>query len=98
MGRIGARLLNQTKDNSKGGKSSSRKDVLSLLVQANDLPEAQQMKDEDVMGRAYKRKNPFWCFLNYGFDRDPYFPHRWSRNNKVHTPLRPSDHSRIEFD
>ena len=54
MGRIGAHLLNQTKDNSKGGKSSSRKDVLSLLVQANDLPEAQQMKDEDVMGRAYK--------------------------------------------
>ena len=54
MGRIGTDLLNQTKDDYKGGKSSSRKDILSLLVRANDLPEAQRLKDEQVMGRAYK--------------------------------------------
>ena len=54
MGRIGTEILNETKDNYTGGKSSSRKDILSLLVRANDLPEAQRLKDEQVMSRACK--------------------------------------------
>ena len=54
MSRIGAGLLNETKADYEGGKSSSRKDILSLLVRANDLPEAQRLKDESVMGRAFK--------------------------------------------
>ena len=54
MDRIGTDLLNETKDDYKGGKSLSRKDILSLLVRANDLPEAQRLKDENVIGRAYK--------------------------------------------
>ena len=51
MNRIGTDLVNETKDDYKGGKSSSRKDILSLLVRANDLPEAQRLKDEHVIGR-----------------------------------------------
>ena len=51
MNRIGTELLNETKDDYKGGGSSSRKDILSLLVRANDLPEAQRLKDEHVIGR-----------------------------------------------
>ena len=54
MNRIGNDLLNETKDNYKGGKSLNRKDILSLLVRANDLPEAQRLKDEHVIGREYK--------------------------------------------
>ena len=54
MSRIGADLLNETKDDYESGKSSSRKDILSLLVRANDLPEAQRLRDENVVGRAYK--------------------------------------------
>ena len=54
MGRIGTELLNETKDDYKGGGSSSRKDILSLLVRANDLPEAQRLKDQQVMSRAYR--------------------------------------------
>ena len=54
MDRIGTDLVNETKDDYKSGKSSSRKDILSLLVRANDLPEAQRLRDENVMGRAYK--------------------------------------------
>ena len=46
MGRIGTEILNETKDDHTGGKSSSRKDILSLLVRANDLPEAQRLKLE----------------------------------------------------
>ena len=49
MKRIGSGLLKQ----SKGDKSSHRKDILSVLAQANTMEdEARQMKDEDVMSRA----------------------------------------------
>ena len=54
MIRIGADLLNEAKDDYESGKSSSRKDILSLLVRANDLPEALRLKDENVVARAYK--------------------------------------------
>ena len=51
MHRIGTGLLKQ----SKGNKSSHRKDILSVLAQANSMEEeAYQMKDEDVMSRANK--------------------------------------------
>ena len=51
MNRIGTGLLKQ----SKGDKTSNRKDILSVLTQANTMEEeAYQMKDEDVMSRAYK--------------------------------------------
>ena len=50
MNRIGTGLLKQ----SKGDKSSHRKDILSVLAQANTMEEeVHQMKDEDVMSRAY---------------------------------------------
>ena len=73
INRIGTGLLKQ----SKGDKSSARKDVLSVLTQANSMEEkALQMNDEDVMSRAYK---PIldWCIYPYTL-RDPYFHHRWS--------------------
>jgi hypothetical protein len=60
MNRIGTELLKQ----SKGDKSSYRKDVLSVLVQANSMEEkAHQMKDEDVVSRAYE---PIlnWCIYS----------------------------------
>ena len=68
MDRIGTDLLNETKDDYKGGKSSSRKDIFSLLVRANDLPEAQRLKDEHVIGRAYK---PIlkWCIFSLYLQR-----------------------------
>ena len=50
MNGIGTKLLKQ----SKGDKSSHRKDVLSVLAQVNTMEEeAHQMTDEDVMSRAY---------------------------------------------
>ena len=54
MSRIGADLLKQSKtfQDDKSGKSPSHRDILSLLIQANtmqDLPESQQMGDEDVV-------------------------------------------------
>ena len=49
MNRIGTGILKQTRD-----KSMHRKDILSVLAQANTMEEkAYQMKDEDVMSRAY---------------------------------------------
>ena len=48
MSRIAVGLLEQTKD-----KSSHRKDLLSVLAQAN----TRQMNEEDVTSRAY---NPLW--------------------------------------
>ena len=69
MNRIGTELLRQ----SKGDKPSHRKDILSVLVQANIMEEAAyQMKDEDAMSRAYK---PIldWCMCSFTL-RDPYFP------------------------
>ena len=63
MDRIGTGLLKQSKASQENSKSSSRKDILSLLVQANtmqDVPEAQRMTDEDVLARAY-RVILDWC-------------------------------------
>ena len=59
MNRIGTSLLEQ----SKGDKSSHRKDILSILAQANTMEEkAHQMKDEDVRSRAYKSVHVLdWC-------------------------------------
>ena len=51
MNRIGTELLKQ----SKGDKLSKSKDILSVLARANTMEEeAHQMKDEDVISRAYK--------------------------------------------
>ena len=51
MNRIGTGLLRQSKGDTK---LSHRKDVLSVLVQANSMEgKAHQMKDEDVVSRAY---------------------------------------------
>ena len=83
MKRIGTRLLKE----SKGNKSTDRKNVLSVLIQANTLEEkSHQMKDEDVLSRAYKFHLD-WCIVDSYTCRDPYFPHRWSCNNKVHTSV-----------
>ena len=50
MNRIGTGLLEQSK-----GDKSLHKNVLSVLVHANTMEEkAHQMKDEDVLSRAYK--------------------------------------------
>ena len=73
MKRIGMGLLKE----SKGDKSSRRKDILSVLANANSMEEkAHQMNDEDVMSRAYK---PILerCIYPYTL-RDPYFHRRWS--------------------
>ena len=49
MNRIGTGLLKEI----KGNNLSPRKDVLSVLAQANTMEEkAHQMTDEDVMSRA----------------------------------------------
>jgi hypothetical protein len=73
MNRIAIGLLKQI----KGDKSFQRKDVLSVLAQANSMEEkAHQMNDEDVMSRAYKLILD-WCIYSYTL-RDPYFHHRWS--------------------
>ena len=73
MNRIGTGLLKQ----SKVDKSSHRKDILSLLAQANSMEdEAHQMSDEDVMSRAYIPILDWYIYL-YTL-RDPYFHHRWS--------------------
>ena len=78
MNRIGTGLLKQIKSD----KLSHRKDILSVLAQANTMEdEAHQMKDEDVLSRAYNLKPPFYFGLDelYSFIfRNPYFPHRWS--------------------
>jgi hypothetical protein len=72
MNRIGRGLLNQSKDE----KSFHRRDILSLLAQANSMEEeAHRMKDEVVMSRAYKAILD-WSIYSYIL-RDPYFPHRW---------------------
>jgi hypothetical protein len=50
MNRIGTGLLKQ----SMGDKSSDRKNVLSVLIRSNTMEEkAHQMKDGDVLSRAY---------------------------------------------
>ena len=50
MNRIGTGLLKQ----SKNEKSSTRKDILSVLAQVNTMEEkAHQMSEEDVLSRVY---------------------------------------------
>ena len=54
MNRIGTDLLKQSKASHKDNKSSGRKDILSLLVQANTMEDVQgRMTDEDVLDRVY---------------------------------------------
>ena len=91
MKRVGTGLLKQ----SKGDMSSHRKNVLSVLVKANTMEEkAHQLKDEDVLSRAYKLIFN-WCICSYTL-RDPYFPHRWPCDNKVHASV-PSDILQSKF-
>ena len=55
MRHLGTDLLKQSKASHEDNKSSGRKDILSVLVQANtmeDLPG--RMSDEDVLDREYK--------------------------------------------
>jgi len=56
MNRIGSDLLKQSKVDHEGNKLSGRKDILSLLVQANTIEDpAERMTDEDVrvLDRVY---------------------------------------------
>ena len=74
MNRIGKELLKQ----SKNEKSSTRKDILSVLAQANSMEEkAHQMSEEDVLSRSYKFILD-WCIYLYTLTRDSYFHRRWS--------------------
>ena len=55
MKRIGSDLLKQSKASLDDIKSLGRKDILSLLVQANTMEDlAGRMSDEDVLDRAYE--------------------------------------------
>ena len=55
MNRIGSDLLKQSKASLEDNKSSGRKDILSLLVQANTMEDLSgRMTDEDVLDRVYK--------------------------------------------
>ena len=61
MDRIGTGLLKQ----SKSDKSSTRKDILSVLAQANSMEEkGHQMSEGDVLARAYKIIL-IWCIYLY---------------------------------
>ena len=85
MTRIGSDLVKRSKASHEDNKSSGRKDILSVLVQANtreDLPG--RMSDKDVLDRMYKLCYRSKYLLNLTY-RDPHFHYRWSRNNKVHT-------------
>ena len=84
MKRIGTDLLKKSKASHEDNRSSGRKDILSVLIQANTMEDLSgRMPDEDVLDRVYKL-----IPINYLFNptyRDPHFHYRWSRNNKVHT-------------
>ena len=55
MNRIGSDLLEQRKASHEDNKLSGRKDILSLLVQANTKEDiARRMPDQDVLDRVYK--------------------------------------------
>ena len=59
MIRIGTGLLKQSRD-----VSSHRKDILSVLARANTMEEkTHQMKEEDVISRAYKPILEWWIYL-----------------------------------
>jgi hypothetical protein len=81
MNRIGTGLLKQSKG--KGDNSFQRKDVLSILAQANSMEEkAHQMNDDEVMSRAYKpileKFGQVYLLIYFVTFRDPYFHRRWS--------------------
>jgi cytochrome P450 len=82
MNRIGSRLLKETKAalaDDKSSKSSRRKDILSLLAQANSAEaETQQMTDEEVMARAYRTIFLDLVYLLNMLFRDSHFHYRWS--------------------
>ena len=66
MNRIGTGLLKQ----SKNEKSSTRKDILSVLAQVNTMEEkAHQMSEEDVLSRAYKPILEWCIYLYYSHQR-----------------------------
>ena len=74
MDRIGTGLLKQIKSD----KSSTRKDILSVLAQANTMEDkAHQLSDVDVLSRAYKAILER-CIHLYTLIRDPYFHRCWS--------------------
>ena len=55
MKRIGTDLLKKSKASHKDNRSSGRKDIISVLVQANILEDIPgRMPDEDVLDRVYK--------------------------------------------
>ena len=57
MTRIGSDLLKRSKVSYEGNKLSGRKDILSLLVQANTKEDlAGRMSDQDVLDRVYRDK------------------------------------------
>ena len=75
MRRIGMGLLKQIKSD----KSSTRKDILSVLAQANTMEEkAHQMSDGDVLSRVYKLILEWCLYLHPLTIRDPYFYCCWS--------------------
>ena len=87
MKRIGTDLLKKSKASHEDNISSGRKDILSILIQANTMEDLSgQMPEEDVLDRVYNfetyPKSSIYLTPTY---RDPYFHYRWSRNNKVHT-------------
>ena len=74
MNHIGTGLLKQIKSD----KTSARKDVLSVLAQANTMEDkAHQMSDVDVLSRACKAIFGL-VHLLITLIRDPYFHRRWS--------------------
>ena len=55
MKRIGTDLLKKSKASHEDNRSSGRKDILSILIQANTMEDLSgQMPEEDVLDRVYK--------------------------------------------
>ena len=70
MDRIGTGLLKQ----SKSDKSSTRKDILSVLAQANSMEEkGHQMSEGDVLARAYKNHFGLVHIFIYSHSEIPTF-------------------------
>ena len=93
MNRIGTGLLEQSKD----VKSFQRKDILSILAQVNSMEEkAHQMKDEDVMSRAYK---PIldWYIYTHTLSEIPTFIIAGHETTRYTHPGPSFNHSAIEI-
>lgn len=95
MFRIGGELLDQSKASIEQGKTDkkawSARDLLSILVRANAMPdiaENQRLDDEDVLARE-EHFCKYCVFVDYFIlififiCRNSYVPCRWSRNNQV---------------